>query len=241
MCRKKKVRDFWILKMNFEDINFVMTPPSVTKKYEKCDSKVHHKTRWVIKRFCLSFPLEVHECINPLNTHIDSTNTQQESIFSITIIKHLASINNNVIIQISNYVRSVYIRFFPEPEILSWATQRQFELKICWSAPFVDNPRESIGFSLASWQYSVVKHVHYLHSSLTKLHFRLDTVLIDKNLWGSNAKKQKKHMQTQNRFSSGFATIFDTDRPVPLAFEGHISTIHEIILSWNLTPWRSIQ
>lgn len=45
MCRKKKVHDFWILKMNFEDINFVMTPPSVTKKYEKCDSKVHHKTR----------------------------------------------------------------------------------------------------------------------------------------------------------------------------------------------------
>ena len=43
MCRKKKVHDFWILKMNFEDINFVMTPPSVTKKYEKCDSKVHHK------------------------------------------------------------------------------------------------------------------------------------------------------------------------------------------------------
>lgn len=46
------------------------------------------------------------------------------------------------------------------------------------------------------WQadsISVVKHVHYLHSSLTKLHFRLDTVLIDKNLWGSNAKKQKKH------------------------------------------------
>ena len=40
------------------------------------------------------------------------------------------------------------------------------------------------------WQadsISVVKHVHYLHSSLTKLHFRLDTVLIDKNLWGSNA------------------------------------------------------
>lgn len=65
----------------------------------------------------------------------------------------MASINNNVIIQISNYVRSVDIRFFPEPEILSWETQRQFELKICWSAPFVDNPRESIGFSLASWQY----------------------------------------------------------------------------------------
>lgn len=95
------------------------------------------------------------------------------------------------------------------------------------------------------WQadsISVVKHVHYLHSSLTKLHFRLDTVLIDKNLWGSNAKKTKEtYIQTQNRFSSGFATIFDTDRPVPLAFEGHISTIHEIILSWNLTPWRSIQ
>ena len=228
--------------MNFEDINFVITPPSVTKKYEKCDSKVHHKTRWVIKRFCLSFPLEVHECINPLNTHIDSRNTQQESIFSIAIIKHLASINNNVIIQISNYVRSVDIRFFPEPEILSWATQRQFELKICWSAPFVDNPKESIGFSLASWQY---------FSSKTRALFALFTHKTTLQAWycshrqkslRQQCKKTKEtYIQTQNRFGSGFATIFDTDRPVPLAFEGHISTIHEIILSWNLTPWRSIQ
>ena len=44
-------------------------------------------------------------------------------------------------------------------------------------------------------------------------------------------KTKETYIQTQNRFSSGLATIFDTDRPVPLAFEGHISTIHEIILS----------
>ena len=44
-------------------------------------------------------------------------------------------------------------------------------------------------------------------------------------------KTKETYIQTQNRFSSGFATIFDTDRPVPLAFEGHISTIYEIILS----------
>ena len=103
----------------------------------------------------------------------------------------MASINNNVIIQISNYVRSVDIRFFPEPEILSWATQRQFELKICWSAPFVDNPRDSVGFSQASWQYFSSKtralFAFFVHKTTLQAWYCSHRPL------RQQCKKQKKH------------------------------------------------